>query len=125
MEKAEKIISEIHTGLWRWYDFIPGSSVLYITGEDEVDSIELNIDGIEIKSITLNISCQENWYRLHKETFDYIVSVEILEKQLLPLEILKIWRTLLKPTGCLRTQIEILTALKITVRLMLRKKIFL
>ena len=101
MENAEKIINEIRTGLWRWYDFIPESSVLYIVDETKIDSLKFKIDGIKLSFVTLDTIYQKEWYELHQKEFDYIISVEILEKQSSPMETLKTWKTLLKPNGCL------------------------
>lgn len=101
MESTEKIINEIRTGLWRWYDFIPESSVLYIADEAEIDFASFKIDGIKLSFATVDMIFQKKWYESHQKTFDYIISVEILEKQSSPVEILKKWQNLLKPTGCL------------------------
>lgn len=101
MENAEKIIKEISTGLWRWYNFIPESSVLYIADESEIDSLEFKVDDIKLSFATLDMIFQEKWYESHQKTFDYIIAIEILEKQSSPVEILKMWQNLLKPAGCL------------------------
>ena len=95
MENAEELIHEIHTGLFRWYDFNCGSSILCI-GE-----AELNLDSVIPSKLTVEESCQDDWLNSHKEKFDYIISVADLEKFPRPIEILKKWKYLLKPAGTL------------------------
>ena len=70
---AEELVNEIHKGLWKWYDFKPGSSILFIDDIDEEPQGQ----------------------------FDYIVSIATLEKQLQPIELLKKFKTMLKPNGTL------------------------
>ncbi|MBR2179779.1 MAG: adenylyltransferase/cytidyltransferase family protein [Selenomonadaceae bacterium] len=98
MNKTEELIKEIGTGLWRWFDFMPGSSLLYIGDVGEGD---FQINDVKISYVSLEVSCQENWQLNHRGHFDYIISVADLEKQIKPIEILSKWKTLLNSTGCL------------------------
>ena len=73
MENAENLIKEIRSGLWKWYDFKPNSSILFI--DDNFDKAQ--------------------------GQYDYIISVANLEKQEQPLKMLKKIKTFLKPDGTL------------------------
>lgn len=73
MNKIEEIINDMPKGLWKWYNFKPDSSILFI------DDTKKNF----------------------KDKFDYIISIANLETELHPIEVLKKWKSMLKPNGCL------------------------
>ena len=70
---GSELINDIKTGFWKWYNFKSNSSILFI------DDINNEPQG----------------------QFDYIISIATLEKTLQPIEMLKKWKSLLKPEGCL------------------------
>lgn len=97
----EDRIKEIRKGLLRWYDFKRDSRILY-TGNREEAIGELLTETIESGGTTC-IPWQKtlvpDWLEKNRETFDYLVSVTDLEKSTQPKEVLKAWKSLLKPGG--------------------------
>ena len=73
MDKIEEIINDMPKGLWKWYNFKPDSSILFI------DDTKKNF----------------------QDKFDYIISIANLETELHPIDALKKWKSMLKPNGCL------------------------
>ena len=76
MENAEGLIKEISKGLWKWYNFKPNSSIF-------------------------NAECGMRNAELEIGKFDYIISVATIEKELNPIDMLKKFKTMLKPNGTL------------------------
>ena len=99
MENVEELISEIHAGLWKWYNFKVNSSILYV--KDEKDDIDLNIDSAKVTCISLELIFQTEWLKAHKGEFDYVISASVLEKCISPIDVLQSWKLLLKADGCL------------------------
>ena len=93
MENSEILINEIHTSLWRWYNFSPNSSLLFI-GNSNVD-----LDNIKISNVSSEEVFQDIWLQSHQKQFDYIISVADIEKQEKPIDALKKLKTLLKSNG--------------------------
>ena len=73
---AEELIKDIHSGLWRWYDFESNAKIF-------------------------NAECGMRNAELEIGQFDYIISVANLEKELNPIELLKKFKNMLKPDGTL------------------------
>lgn len=106
-------IKELQKGLIAWYDFVPGSRILY-TGSEE-DSIAeyllsqsgyvLDMNGRQKgKNLSVFVApvtdgMQREFFEDNKEKFDYIVSVEDLETVTDLPAILKELKELLKPGG--------------------------
>ena len=97
MNNEKELIKEIPTGIWRWYNFTPNSSILLIDDND----FDFQINESKITIVSPEKSHQDDWVSEHQKSFDYIISIAILEKYTNPIEILSKWKTLLKPTGCL------------------------
>lgn len=103
MTQSEELIGEIQKGLLQWYDFRPEASVLYMETDSEVgpDSIALMLAerflGLICASVEQTLDVR--WQQEHQERFDYIISVENLERQQDPRQALGIWRRMLKPDG--------------------------
>ena len=95
MSNFENLISEIHTGLWRWYNFTPNSDILYI-GNDDID---YQLNNAKLNCISLKDSCQDNYIRINENHFDYIISASVVEKCANPSDVLSKWKKLLKPNG--------------------------
>lgn len=111
MEQADELIQDIRKGLLQWYDFKKNETVLYIVskeeknlGEDKFPVAEmLREKGLCLFSATCEETCQEEWRRQclknFPEGYDYIVSIEALERETQPVRILSQWRLLLKQDG--------------------------
>ena len=103
-EQLEEITRAIKKGLLYWYDFRKGADVLYIGGETDAWAEVLREKELEVVCMSMEqvtqCACQKhNEQRVNENTFDYLICVGTLEQQADPLEILKIFRMLLKPTG--------------------------
>ena len=119
----EELIREIQKGLLQWYDFKMNATVLYISTKiaDGMETVEAALENgkkdIQAGTVTDTLAqmlkecslhllcasveqiCDRKWQQTHRETFDYIISIEALERQLNLEKILRIWRGLLKPDG--------------------------
>lgn len=99
MEESEALIREIQKGILQWYTFAQDSVILYIGNKEEA-LVELLSDR---SSVLVCASCEEScsreWQEKYRNSFDYIVSIEELEHQKNPQEILCIWYGLLKTCG--------------------------
>lgn len=93
--KTDELIREIRKGLLRWYDFKPGSSVLYIGDEQEPLAEDFRERGLQV----VNMTCAETVAGDDQSTFDYIVSITDLERSQEPERILAAWKKLLNPDG--------------------------
>ncbi len=97
----EERIREIRKGLLRWYDFNQRSRILYV-GSRQDALAELLTEKEEQENITC-ITWQEtltpDWLNRNRGTFDYLISITDLEKSTQPREVLKAWKSLLKPAG--------------------------
>ncbi len=102
MEDSGKLREEIRAGLLRWYDFVPGSKALCVTGESGFSlEQELRGRGLHVMCRSVGDFCQKEWVEAHKGSFRYIVSVASLECVANPVEILQEWRRLLCEDGCM------------------------
>ncbi len=99
MERSEELIKEIHKGLLQWYIFTRDSVILYIGNADDALAEMLSVKATRLICISCEQTCNLGWQEKHKGVFDYIVSVETLECQQDPIEILSIWHKLLKADG--------------------------
>lgn len=99
VKDAETIIKEIQKGLLKWYDFKPSADILYIG--NVTDALVEALSGYNLKIICKNAeeTIAETWYQSYQQYFDYIISIEDLEKWQQPEQLLGVWRNLLKPDG--------------------------
>ncbi len=93
---SDKITKDLPKTLINWYDFRPGSKILFILGgnpECEVLFDALMEKGIETIGATMT--------ELHvlNDTFDYIVGVGVIERSALPEKMLAELKRLLKESG--------------------------
>ena len=99
MEQAQEIIKGIQNGLLQWCDWKPDSRVLYCGAEEDALAEMLKGRTGELVCVSCETLCEEGWQNAHSETFDYVVSVEVLERQPDPGQILVFFRKLLKADG--------------------------
>ncbi len=114
MIQPETLIREIQKGLLYWYDFMPAAGaagdiqisekkphILYI-GRPEDPIAELLADRLcQVTCASCGQTIEESWQQNRTSGFDYIISIETLERQPVPEDFLASWRRLLKPKGCL------------------------
>jgi cytidyltransferase-like protein len=96
---ADKIIWDMPKGLLNWYDFSTGGEVLCI-GEGESSIKELLQE--KCKKVICkdgNASLCKPFLEQYKETFDYIVAIDVVERLKDPVKALSLWRELLKANG--------------------------
>lgn len=99
MDEENRIVREISKGLFRWYEFKEGSSVLYI-GKPEEALPELFRDRGLLTVCREPLEClDEGWLAENRGCFQYVVCIVKLEEQREPVRILKAWRELLGPKG--------------------------
>ncbi len=99
MGQAQEIIRGIQSGLLQWYDFKPGSTILYVGGEEDALAEMLKGRAGELVCASCETVGEDSWRQAYSEGFDYIISVAALEKQLFPGRLLKVFRELLKADG--------------------------
>ncbi len=99
MEQAQEIIKGIQSGLLQWCDWKPDSRVLYCGDKEDALAEMLKGRTGELVCVSCETLCEEGWQNAHSETFDYVVSVEVLERQPDPGQILVFFRKLLKADG--------------------------
>ena len=97
-QSAEKLIHEIPKSLLNWYNFKPDSRMLYIGVKDSYAEVLE-----EYASRLLYADCQNlrdpDWQSRYREYFDYIVCVELLEREQELDMLFSVIRSLLKPEG--------------------------
>lgn len=111
MIPAEQLIFEIKKGLLNWYDFKPDSRILFIQKQDYMGdrnwkeewlySCIRQINSVSAEKASVAQTSIGEWVEEHIHRFDYIISIQELERQGNPEKILKIWKSLLKPDGIL------------------------
>lgn len=99
--RINKLIIGIKKGLLNWYDFKSGSTALYIGGEQDIHPDICRERGMDVMTAPLELAISSLWVREHSNRFDYIISIQELERHENPEKILKIWNPLLKPDGTL------------------------
>lgn len=93
------LLQDIQKGLLQWYDFSSGGAVLYIgCHEDALASLFRELR-LEVTYASCVDSCDLEWRKKYVSHFDFIVSVEALERELDPSATLRAWKPLLKPDG--------------------------
>lgn len=101
METDNTLAAEIRGSLLKWYDFAANASILYIGREDSPIASYLRADGRNVACIPASSFAEDVHHIPPQEKFDYIVSIENLEQQSMPEELLSQWRSLIKPDGVL------------------------
>lgn len=99
MEQAQELIDGIKKGLLQWYDFKEESNVLYIGKGNDPLAQMLFEKKLEVTCMVLELISDEEWQQEHVSCFDYIVCVEVLERQVKPKVFLEIFRKVLKHDG--------------------------
>lgn len=97
----EELIAEIQKALLNWYEFKPGSRILYIGKEEEIYPRMLRELPLEVVSAPMEAAGSEEWQKEQMGAFDYVVAVEVLEIHPDPVQALKEWKRLLRPSGIL------------------------
>lgn len=100
-EQPQELIQGIRQGLLQWYDIKAGSTVLYIGNYEDALSKMLAQKPITLLCVSLEQSYDSKWLQEHKAVFDYLISIESLERWKHPEEILHSWKSLLKENGTL------------------------
>lgn len=101
MAQVEELVKEIQKGLLQWYDFRPGSTILYFGKEEEVYAAVLKKSAGRFISVSIESIENKDWQTKYAGVFDYIVAIEVLERQIEPKSALETWRKLLKSDGIL------------------------
>ncbi len=82
----EKLLQEIPTGLFGWYQFCQGAKVLYVGHQDDVYALWLERNGIEYTVISLDglqeANVEDN--DAMQGSYDYVICVAEFEKSLNP-----------------------------------------
>ena len=99
--QEELLITGIKKGLLNWYDFKPSSAVLFIGEEQDIYSDICREKGMDVTIASPELALASQWIQEHTNRFEYIISIQELERLENPEEILKIWKSLLKPDGTL------------------------
>ncbi len=97
--QTEELVNEIQKGLLRWYDFKKDSVVLYIGKQREALAEMLTELSLCVVCADPELTCDETWQRDYPDGFDYIISVEGLEKEAVPEKPLRAWRGMIKKDG--------------------------
>ncbi|MCH5281302.1 MAG: adenylyltransferase/cytidyltransferase family protein [Lachnospiraceae bacterium] len=92
MKQAEELVKEIPKGLLSWYDFKPGSTILYVGEKEDAYA------GV-LAEKQLNLTCAPLSQISKKDAFDYIVCIETLELEEKPEAVLSDLKSLLKESG--------------------------
>ena len=88
---------EFQRGLLGWYHFPVGAAVLFVGQGSTAVTRLLSALPIRLTIVSLKDSLQDNLF----EKFDFLIAIETLEYVERPREVLKAWKKLLKPDGCL------------------------
>lgn len=100
-EQSQELIRGIRQGLLQWYDMRPGSTALYIGDQEDTIASMLAHKTTTLQYASVEQSCDSGWRQEHDAVFDYLISIETLEKCKHPEEILPVWKSLLKKDGIL------------------------
>lgn len=93
---------QIAKGLLAWYEFKQDKKVLYVGKETDVIPELLKERGLCVTCRPLEpLMAEAVILELEKHVFDYIISIAYLEYCEKPLELLKVWKQMLKPQGTL------------------------
>lgn len=97
MTYKDELLQEIPKGLLMWYNFKENSQVLYIGNKDN------RTEFLEEKKCQLCCVCAEEvteeFIKVHKTVFDYIIIIKSLEECANPKELLINFQKCLKPSG--------------------------
>lgn len=99
MEQTQELINGIQKGLLQWYDFKEGSNVLYIGDENTPLAHMLVEKKLKTICMPLEMLLEEDWQQEYCQYFDYIVCIEALERQTVPVSFLDIFHMLLRSNG--------------------------
>ena len=99
MEQAETIIRGIQNGLLQWYDFHLDSAMLYIGNPEDSLAEMLSDRAARLVCASCVQICDKTWRQSYEKQFDYIISVESLERETNPIEVLRSLGELLQPNG--------------------------
>ncbi len=99
METGREIIREIPKGLLKWYDFQKGARVLYIGKMKDMLVEVLKDASLEVVCMTVEESLEHQKREGSGGLFDYIISIEDLERQPDPVSILAAWNKMLCRSG--------------------------
>ena len=80
MAQMAELAQSIQKGLLQWYAFGPGGSVLYMGSSTDALAELLTERGLEVCCASCGQTCAQGWQSEHAGGFDYIVSVEALER---------------------------------------------
>ena len=113
MKKKSPLIKEIQKGLLAWYDFKPGSKVLYL-GEkgDALADYLLLLSGeiydsegcehgnhLQISIAPMEGALDKTFVDSHKEEFDYLVCIASMERKEDLSGVIHTWKKLIKGSG--------------------------
>ncbi len=104
--KAEQIIEDMPSALLLWYSFEKPGHILYLTNgvfRHDKDCLvrELQAQGRDVICAAVSEVMRGDFQQKHEGEFSYIISIEDLEQTSIPMELLAIWKGLLKADGTL------------------------
>lgn len=103
MEKKENssqdIIQDIRKGLLNWYEFNKNSSVLYVGASEDSYGQALESGTLTVECVPLDEIRDTAWVRENRDSFDYVVCIEVLEHQKDIESIIKTLKILLRANG--------------------------
>lgn len=97
-KKINDLVQEFPKGLFNWYKFKVDGMMLYV-GQEDSYAIALKEKFPLLQCVTPVQLMEDKWQEKFDSYFDYIVCVEILEKELKPVRFFRIIRKSLKQDG--------------------------
>ncbi len=99
-EDTQSLIRDFSKGALVWYNFRPGSRILYIyPGQADEAVLELLGSSGDVESYGLEQVEQLMGNQYEGEVYDYIVGIDVIEESRCPQNLLEICHRLLKPDG--------------------------
>lgn len=99
MKQAEELIRDIQKGLINWYDFKPGSAIIYIGSEEDALAEVLKNPAEQLVCTSLEQLFAVDRSRESADCFDYVVCIAALERMRHPETALQELRRFLKDDG--------------------------
>lgn len=96
---TEELIRELPKGLLSWYEFNRDGIALYIGEAEEVLAEMLEAKGLRVVTASVKQICDKAFIQKYQHRFDYVVSVEDLELQVYPIDLLIVLKSLLHSNG--------------------------
>ncbi len=86
--QEQMVVREIKKGLLKWYDFDKNSKVLYVGFQEDPIAEMLISDSLQVEFVSIEEIYTSNWVTNHQNFFDYVILIEIIEKETQPTRLL-------------------------------------